>query len=436
MRVTLLNLFARYGGAETCVRNLLRGLLDRGHTVRLLVGRRGTAPSLPEEHVALLPRFYPEVVLQLVLSRLGGLTETTLLLPLWLASRHPDFTEADVVHGHILNGSYWNLWALPLLARKTPIVLTLHDMWLMTGGCDHSEACQRWRDRCGACPMMQRPWRRRNSVGWRDLTRLNLAIKRRVFRCVPVDRLVVVSPSRWLASLAADSCLGRFRIEVIPNGVDLDAFAPGDQAEARRALGLPAAGKLFLAVAGNWGNPHKGGELLLPLAQALAADGVGRLVVAGRIEESLADRLRAAAALVIPEVHDPARLRRLFIAADNSLLLSRNENFPYVVSESLACGRPVIARAVGGVREMIADGVTGYCLPAAAGVAEFVAAARRWASLTPADVQAQRQAARRWAEDRFALRKMVESYEGVYAGLVAQRNDKVPTTLPRPRQAA
>src|SRR5262245_43804799 len=98
LRVTLLNLFARHGGAETCARNLLEGLRRRGHEARMPIGRADGA--LPP-HVELLPRFFPEFALQRLLSRLGGLTDTAMLLPLWHAWRHPRLVDVDVVHGHI-----------------------------------------------------------------------------------------------------------------------------------------------------------------------------------------------------------------------------------------------------------------------------------------------------------------------------------------------
>jgi glycosyltransferase involved in cell wall biosynthesis len=417
LRVTLLNLFARHGGAETCARNLLEGLRRRGHEAGMLIGRAdGDLPP----HVELLPRFFPEFAVQRLLSRLGGLTDTAMLLPLWHAWRHPRLVDVDVVHGHILNGSYLNLWSLPILARQTPLVVTLHDMWLLTGDCGYSEACMRFRRQCGACPMVRRPRGQRNSVGWGDLTRFNLAIKRAVFRQVPPDRLVVVSPSQWLARLAVDSLLGGFRIEVIPNGLDLRRLAPcGDRAGARRALALPSE-RLFLAMAANWANPHKGGRWLPALAAALSQAGLGKLVVAGQVPADLAGQLRTAQAVLFGPVSDDTTLQGLLSSCDAALLLSRNENFPYAVSEALACGCPVIARGVGGVPEMIEHGLTGYCLPGQAGVDDYLRAAREFAALSPDRAEAMRQAARALAVQAYGQERMVDRYEALYRELATR----------------
>ena len=51
----------------------------------------------------------------------------------------------DVVHCHNLHGGYFDLRALPWLSRKAPVVITLHDAWLLSGHCSHSFECERWQ---------------------------------------------------------------------------------------------------------------------------------------------------------------------------------------------------------------------------------------------------------------------------------------------------
>ena len=155
--VTLVNLFDRHGGAERCAHDLLNGLLRRGHSTRMLIGRPADERAARDEHVVCLPRFYPEFLAQRVLRGSCGITDTLMVYPLWHALRHPLLTRVDVVHLHQMNGSYLNLWSLPLIAWKAPLVMTLHDMWLLTGDCDHSESCVRWQKSCGGCPLIRRP---------------------------------------------------------------------------------------------------------------------------------------------------------------------------------------------------------------------------------------------------------------------------------------
>src|SRR4030095_8523730 len=57
-----------------------------------------------------------------------------------------------IVHGHNLHSDYFDLRALPWLSNKVPVVLSLHDAWLLSGHCAHSFDCDRWRIGCGDCP--------------------------------------------------------------------------------------------------------------------------------------------------------------------------------------------------------------------------------------------------------------------------------------------
>src|SRR5262245_59012697 len=81
----------------------------------------------------------------------------------------------DILHCHNLHGSYFDLRALPWLSQQVPVVLTLHDAWLLSGHCAHSFDCQRWQTGCGQCPDLAIPpairrdataynWRRKRDV--------------------------------------------------------------------------------------------------------------------------------------------------------------------------------------------------------------------------------------------------------------------------------
>ncbi|MCS6814013.1 MAG: glycosyltransferase, partial [Cyanobacteria bacterium] len=70
--------------------------------------------------------------------------------------------QPDIIHCHNLHGSgfgrgYFDLRALAWLSRRCPIVLSLHDAWLLSGHCAHSFECDRWRTGCGSCPDLTIP---------------------------------------------------------------------------------------------------------------------------------------------------------------------------------------------------------------------------------------------------------------------------------------
>src|SRR5262245_20369911 len=102
--------------------------------------------------------------------------------------------------------------------RSRSIVWTFHDLNALTGGCHYDFGCDRYVAGCGSCPQL-------GSADPGDLSRDVWERKRRMFSNVPVSRLHIVAPSRWLANEARHSpFLGRFQVDVIPYGLDLEEF--------------------------------------------------------------------------------------------------------------------------------------------------------------------------------------------------------------------
>jgi glycosyltransferase involved in cell wall biosynthesis len=419
--ITFLNLYHRHGGAERCLGDLAHGVRERGYGVDIVVGKSVDAAAERRDGVQVLRSKWWEWLLQRGVHRLFGLTDTLLLSPFWHALRHPAFERADVIHIHVLHGSYFNLWALPLLAWRKPVVVTLHDMWLLTGDCVYSDGCERWQTACGSCPVVARPRRERGAIGGRDLTRLNLAIKRQAFAQIPPRRLRIVSPSRWLDAMVGQSHLAWAPRRVVPYGIDLEQFAPTEMAGARRALGLPAEKLLLAAVAASWDNPYKGGDLLLEIAAAVHERKLARVVAAGRMAPATRQRFLERGAIVKDGLHGPDVVRQIFSACDGALVLSRQENLPFVVIEALACGCPPIATSTGGIPEMFASGRHGrhgWLLPSPASVSDALGAIDALRALSVEARADLRRTARARAEERFARDIMLDAYAALYADLL------------------
>ncbi|PZG06777.1 D-inositol-3-phosphate glycosyltransferase [Nonomuraea aridisoli] len=162
------------------------------------------------------------------------------------------------------------------------------------------------------------------------------------------------------------------RVAVVNPGVNLSVFRPGSQLAARRRLGLPRDAHLLLFVGRI--QPLKAPDVLLRAAARMLADDPslrGRLVVAcvggpsgnGLARPSLLTEL--AAELGISDVFrlvPPAPQEELadwYRAASATVVPSHSESFGLVALESQACGTPVAAAAVGGLRTAVRDGVSG-----------------------------------------------------------------------------
>lgn len=174
------------------------------------------------------------------------------------------------------------------------------------------------------------------------------------------------------------------RIRVVPPGVDTDVFTPhGEQVAAKAALGL--AGRTVLLFVGRL-QPLKSPELavaaLAEVARARPQTDPVLLVVggpSGAAGTSREDLLALAAREGVsgrvlfrdPVPHDV--LPSIYRAADVVIVPSRTESFGLVALEASACGVPVVATGVGGLRTAVRDGLTGILVPGA-GAGEYAAA--------------------------------------------------------------
>jgi glycosyltransferase involved in cell wall biosynthesis len=190
----------------------------------------------------------------------------------------------------------------------------------------------------------------------RDNTALNWQRKAAIYRD---SRLFVATPSKWLMDKVDRSMLsaGVAERRVIPNGVDLNRFRPGDQAAARRALGLPEETRVILFSAnGITANPWKDWPTIRE-AVAIASERLTtqRLILLGLGEDRGPESAGRAEIRFTPFSGDRDTVVTHYAAADVYLHAARADTFPSTVIEALACGVPVVATAVGGIPEQVRD---------------------------------------------------------------------------------
>jgi glycosyltransferase involved in cell wall biosynthesis len=352
--LTILQLctYDRGGGAENVARSLFEAYRGRGYGATLIVGRKlGDDPDVRELSGDAPPGRWAGLRAR-IHRRLGwehfGFPATWRLPA--LVPSGPTVLHAHNLHGGFLpGGGYFDLRALPWLSSRFPVFLTLHDAWLLSGHCAHSLDCERWRTGCGACPYLDL-----YPAVRRDATARNFRRKRRIYRKAS---LYVATPSRWLMQRLDASMLRPAVREarVIPNGIDLSVFRPGDRDAAREELGLPRTGTVLLSVANSLAtNPWKDYACLrraVGLAAERLADREVVFVVLGDTVPDVA--LGKARVVSLPFIGDPRRVARVYRAADLYLHAARAETFPTTVLEALACGIPVAGTAVGGIAEQV-----------------------------------------------------------------------------------
>lgn len=201
-------------------------------------------------------------------------------------------------------------------------------------------------------------------VGLGDAGPLRPRVEAEVVRCAD---LVVASTREEHDQLVQHYGADPERIEVITPGVDHQVFSPGDRARARRRVGLPG-GPLLLFVGRI--QPLKGADLAVralaevrdPHAQLVVIGGPSGPDGAGEVEalHALVRELglESRVHFVPPQPHD--RLVEYYRAADVCVVPSRTESFGLVALEAAACGTPVVAANVGGLRLLVEHGATGF----------------------------------------------------------------------------
>lgn len=303
----------------------------------------------------------------------------------------------DIIHLHNLHGWFVNL---PMLfdyckSRHIRVIWTLHDCWAFTGHCPHfiGIGCEKWRTGCGNCTL-----HRQYPQSLVDASGAMYRLKRGWF--TGVEELTVVTPSRWLGDLAKQSFMGEYPVEVIPNGVDLSVFCPRDT-DVKERYGIPGK-KLILGVSYAW-DDRKGLDVFLELSGRLGDD--YQIMLVGTDERT--DKLLPRGILSVHRTESQAALAALYSAADVFVNPTREDTFPTVNLEALACGTPVVTFSVGGSPETL-DESCGIVVPKD-DVDAMEAQIRRICTQTPYS-----QAACRARGEQFSQEGCIKGYLDLY----------------------
>jgi glycosyltransferase involved in cell wall biosynthesis len=231
------------------------------------------------------------------------------------------------------------------------------------------------------------------------------------------DRVVGVG-NAVREALIANEGLPKRRVEVLYNGVDVDAFAAQtNRTAARAALGAAENEFVIIQVARlDYLKDHA--TALRTIARVVAKSPQTRLVLVGDGPESttIESQVREL------KIDDNVRLLgtrsdvdRLLPGADVFLLTSASEGIPLTVIEAMAAGLPVVGTDVGGMNEVVADNATGFLTPAK----DDAALANRLLRLAgdPNLRQHMGAAGRARAKDLFDEPRMCAEYQRLYLDL-------------------
>lgn len=249
----------------------------------------------------------------------------------------------DIVHLHNLHSHNVHLEVLfsYLKERKIKIYWTFHDCWAFTAYCPYYDIakCDKWAgEGCRNCPQ-------RSRYSWfLDRSKTLFERKKQIFSGLD---MTIITPSQWLADQVKLSFLKEYPVKVINNGIDLSVFCPRE-AGFRKKYGVGNK-YILLGVAFDWGR-RKGLDVFIRLAQRLDREKF-QIVLVGTNEQ--VDKLLPEQVISIHRTENQAQLAEIYSAADLFVNPTREENFPTVNMESLACGTPVLTFRTGGSPEIL-----------------------------------------------------------------------------------
>ena len=251
--------------------------------------------------------------------------------------------------------------------------------------------------------------------GWTSATRkvrVNEWLDKRAMRWF--DRVVGVSECQSTRCVAAG--VGERRVVTIANGIDPDQMGRRDEAKRLELKGLfeGVLPRTVFVAAGRL-SPEKGFDVLIDAAKGWDASQMGLVIFGGGpLEGELREQIGGSKAVVLGGFRDD--LDEMMPQADGFVLSSRTEGLPVVLLECMAAGVPPVVTPVGGVPEVVRDGVEGLHVPVE-DAAAIDAACRRLAD----DEEVRRgfgEAAEKRIRERYTHRRQADEFRALFDELV------------------
>jgi len=249
----------------------------------------------------------------------------------------------DIIHLNVINDKIINI---PLFVRyvnknNIAIIWTMHDCRAFTGQCPYFDEiqCFRWKTGCEKCPICETKINNTH-ITWNIRRKWQTQIK----------RMVIVTPSKWLATYVQESFFRNYPIKVIYNGVDIVRFSKKINLDVRKKYGISENKKIILGCSIFWEH-RKGLNYFIQLSQRITTD--YQVVLIGNIDETKKKELLENNIICTGRTKTFTEMTAWYQSANVFCNPTMADNFPTVNIEALAAGTPVVTFNTGGSPEAV-----------------------------------------------------------------------------------
>jgi glycosyltransferase involved in cell wall biosynthesis len=336
---------------------------------------------------------------------IGGLTDPRADL---LRFAVQEMADADIINIHKTEHFADIPALLASLTADKPVVITLHDLSPITGGCDYPGGCERFTNACGACPML-------DSKEENDYSRKIFRMRQAAYGTRLPENFAFVVNSRWTLDNIKRSWLAKgVRAELVHLALDQNVYQPGNRAVAREALGIGADEAVICFGAHDMGYKHKGGAQLAEALAGLKSNASIHLLTMGSGRISAPPQFKHTH---FGRIESDSLQSLIYRAADVFVIPSLEEAFGQTALEAVACGTVVAGFAVGGIVDIVQNDLNGLLVVRGDSNALGHAIIRllkdeilrvRW-----------RESCEIWVKERFSFDRNATAYRALYESLLA-----------------
>ena len=352
MKIVHINCSDVSGGAAIASRRLCEAMISNGIDSKLLVLRKNRNCEYIREIGGVFKQVFHKIVERCVFKiekKIDPIATYSLMCNGRDFSSLKDVKDADIIFIHWVNGGTLSIKGIRnILHLSKPTYLYMHDMFYITGGCHHSFGCYEFENYCEKCKITT------NNIFWKKLSKKQLTIK--VDSWSSFTNLHFIAPSSWLTNLAKMSRIAHGHpVFQIPNVIDTNIYKP--IARTPEIYGLDKEKFTILFGNASLDSPYKGIRYIVECLHQLDPNKF-QCIIIGRDNNNLFKNLPIKTAFT-GFLSKDADLVQAYNSCDTMVISSIAENYPNVVVEAMACGKPCIGFNIGGIPDLIINNETG-----------------------------------------------------------------------------